>query len=253
MKNKNLVIISVLLMLFCTSCENFHLYYGEYFPYAVEARSSLLGVFGSLSDDILILETDKYGRCLYVYRGYSRMYDQNVIAILVSQRTDSDAIYYYDGKNFIFILEPYSATYPLTEQFVRDHFSIDEIKLIKTTNYWNEPMEERKLFETKISRKKIDTVSIPKLREAYGKFYKDMNVSTILLSQDKNGLSLYYVLGYNYKPDTKSYVYGPEYIMMFDKNGNLIPITGTLLFHSSDFDYQSILVRFKTINGWAFY
>jgi hypothetical protein len=221
----------------------------------VVARSSLLGVSGALSDEILILETDDYGREFFAYRGYSKIDDGDIVAIVISQKTTSQKDNYYDGINIRILEDATDPSQELTRSFISENFTQSQINQLKFENDWNLPIKKDHLFEAKVSRNKIDTVSIKNQKSTFGKVSADFDDSgSILLSQDKNGLSLYYMVGVKYDYTAKVFIYDPSYLVMFDKDGNDIPGTGMMKLDGLQMnDYLEGLNAFKFANGWAFY
>lgn len=255
MKKICLIIMLIISIFIFSSCEDYTNYYGESFPLVVVARSSLLGVSGALSDKILILETDDYGREFFAFRGYSKVEDGDIVAIVISQKTTSQKVYYYDSINFCILEESIDTSQELTKSFISENFTQSQINQLKIENDWNLPIKKDHLFEAKVTRNKTDTVSIKNQKNAFGKVSEYFNDSgSILLSQDKNGLSLYYMVGIKYDYSAKVFIYDPAYLVMFDKDGNNIPGTGMMYFSEDSVkNYQITLTEFKQKNGWSFW
>jgi hypothetical protein len=210
MRKPTLVMILVISVLLLTSCDDYKKYYGEYFPLVVVARSSLLGVTGSLSDEVLVIETDSYGRTLFAYRGYSIVSQSDIIAIVVSQKTTLNATYFYDGVNFLVSENLNDPKQELTLNYVNEMFLQTEIDQLKINNDWNVTLDNDKLFKQEIERNKSQTVTRSKQKAVFSKL-SDLfdESSSIILSHDKQGLSLYLMVGREYDDSTKIFYYGP--------------------------------------------
>lgn len=246
---KNLKIILLLLFIVAmTACDDTVTYKGKNVEYQVIATNSLLGVQGSSSDHIFILENDEFGRILFAYIGYSTNSYKWVLAVLISQKSSSGFSYWYDGINFVY--RELSDWNLITEDNVLKQFSPEEIVELKNSNDWNHELQEDKLFKTRIVGRKRDTVSNSKQKEIFDSFSSGFhrNFST-LLTTDRNGQSLYYMRKLNNENDWANM---DSYLVMIDKNGRLVQPTGFEKIESI-WDYSKQLYEFKKKNDWSFY
>jgi len=247
-----LLLIAVLLML--SACDDVGRYKGQYPELQSIATHSILGLFGHESDEIYKISEDEWGRVLFAYVGGSITSDNPVIAILVSQKTTKSDSFFYDTFNFIVKECPdYDGDQKLSLDLIERYFSEDEIEQLKITNDWGLPMLDNLLFEIKITRKKVDTVSDSKQRSAFELVTdKFRNNSSVLLSTDRNGLSLYFMSEITVNKESRVFIYGKSYLAMFDKSGNVVS-KSTIEILNDRWMYQEQLRSFKAKNGWAFH
>lgn len=130
------------------------LYDGEYPELEVVAINSVPGVLRSdMSDQVLVLEKDSYGRTLFaceLNRVFTNINSpQNVVlAIIISQKTDLETVCYYTEINYdLAFLEDYET---LVTELISSHFSEQDIETLKEKNDWNKPLEPDNSRYTKI-------------------------------------------------------------------------------------------------------
>jgi len=232
-------------------------YNGKYPELHVVATNSILGVLGQDADNILVLDEDDFGRVMFAFTGDTS--HEEVIAVLVAQKTTKTHSYFYDGANDIFCPLRVAWPYKLTRDLVSERFTDEQIAQLKQDNDWNKEIDDSKLFKAEITIKKNnDIVPWSKRVAAYeqaspiGEVTFDDHYSyNALLTTDADGKSIYYIRGRLYVSGAKSFVFTGSYLFMFDKDGTLIDKTGTE--EVTDFwNYHDQLRRFKEINGWRF-
>lgn len=224
-------------------------YKGNNIELQVIATNSLLGVPGRYADKVIVLETDNFGRKLFAYTTFDGHY--SILGILISQKTTKNNSYFYDNENFIFCKIPNEAI--LDEDLVSNYFNDEQLNQLKELNDWNKPLVEEKMFEITIRNYKKDTISFENQEKVFLTITTNYgNLSSTLLTTDKNGKSIYFMHGA--KPDkTKQIdVYTTKaYIIMFNEDGTVDPKIGIEEVNDI-FDYKEQLKEFKIANNWAF-
>lgn len=246
-------LMAISIVLVATSCDCFSCYKGNNIELWTVALNSLLGVSGFESDGILILEEDNFGRRMFAYNGYSS--NGHILAVLISQKTTDDKSYFIDGVNSVICqIEQDYPTKPIDEGLISEHFTKEQLDKLKEENDWNKEIDEGKLFGVKITRMKPDPVPIRKQRKAFSTASDendfDSGYST-LLATDKNGKLLYYMRGNRYNDEKDDYEFTKSYLVMLDKNGNLIEETGIEELKDL-WNYREQLKKFKESNNWSF-
>jgi len=243
-------------------------YQGEYIDLSTEARSSILGSYLEFFSTIEIIEEDSYGRTMFIYVGNSIAYADsiygskgNLFAIIISQKTDKDYVYYYPDYNFI--LYAYDAQSRLTRdellQYAFDPTIAADIEALKKRNDWEKPINNEKCVKVKVSRfnkeqdvRKIVSnrtlVSEDAKQKAYGLatgFPEDSKYySFCYLASDKYDRHLYFFR--NLKDDGS---YEKSYVVIFNKDSSFDRDRGVIEI-ANVWDYQEDLKAFKEQNNW---
>ena len=137
--NKIICLFLLVNMLFFASCDMFYKYRGDEYDLFTVAMNSLLGMTGKSfrrPPVLEIKETDNYGRTLFYY------YESDEVSrhhFIISQKSDSEFVYYYEDYNFI--------------SSSNIEISNDDIENLKYANDWNEPIDETRLLKKKIVKK----------------------------------------------------------------------------------------------------
>jgi hypothetical protein len=211
-----------------------------------------LFVRGYYDDKVIVVDSDNYGRVMFLYLGYRDDYD--FVSLMVSQKTTDKEAYFYDGINYLLeeetMLEHH---WEATLDLIPYYFSTNQIENLKTINDWNKPIDEGKLFKVEITNRKYDKYSDKQLEEAFNTVSPYFHKTFVdYLTTDKNGYSVYLMIGVRYDETLRKRVRDQAYLFMLDKDGKLVgpdavePIDD--LWH-----YQEQLYKFKEKNGWAFY
>lgn len=250
MKRGMTLILALILM---TACEAFDRYASDFVSYQVIANDSILGVSGNWDDNDAIIETDDYGRVLYAFLGSTALYEGRVLSLGIAQSTTKTHSYFYDGVNEIHLEYPEGLKKDIKTIKIEDYFDIDKINQLKIDNDWNKPLDPSRFFEVDFETVKEKPISDTILKKVYEPLSEKINSCT-LLTWDKNGLMLYFMIGIEYDDKLKKNTYGPAYLVMFDKDKKVIPQTGIQQLDVSLFDdYRAVLNAFKQANGWSFY
>jgi len=221
----------------------------------VVATHSLLGVSGLNREDVIILEEDDFGRVMFAYGGSTIASDRpgatfNILAVLIAQRTTRRYSYFYDGINFI-LHEIEGDWWPtalefLSEAFIMEHFSEEQLEQLKEGNSWNEELNEDRFFRVRAlrgdKRRHLRTVSEEAQREAFPVSGSFSVLNSVPLTMDRYGNVLYFMRSWA----------GRSFLVMFDRDGNLIEDTGVMELYDP-WDYRDQLREFKEANGWSFY
>lgn len=198
------------------------LYDGEYPELEVVAINSVPGVWRSdMSDQVLVLEKDSYGRTLFVCKltrvfTYINSTQNGVLAIIISQKTDLETVCYYTEINYdLAFLEDYETL--ATDELISSHFSEQDIETLKEKNDWNKPLEPDNSRYTKIlnvldkktymNKKEEKTVEKNIGSNFNGSFYRTFS----------SNQSIYFILNINYS-DIDEYGW---YFIVMDDEGNL--------------------------------
>ena len=265
-----LVALMVLLLVSCITPDP-RSYDGSHPELYVVAIHSLLGVWGGLREDTLILEEDAFGRVMFAYLGGTEATDANIndsiLAILIAQRTTEHHSYFYQGINFV-MLEmqerhrrlPASASAFFNEDFVMRHFTEKQIERLKSENSWNKPLDADRFFRVPVSRRRKSRYMTYVPEEAQQEAYRAVAgggqlghpAQSVPLTMDKNGNVIFFMRGRRHDRELQTQVHYPAFLFIFDVDGNLIEDTGVMEL-TDLWDYREQLREFKEANGWSFY
>lgn len=246
--------IAILLALLLVSCDDDYRFFRDDLNIKVAARESILGVYGTIFDDVMILEIDEYGRTMFAFRGSSILHEENILAIVILQKTEENYSYIYDGSNFIHTLFHGNEDSDWNATYILSNFDSGMISALKVSNDWDKPLNEALMFKVQITTKKVQPLSSKQLRNIYTGLSEHIRYgSCVVLSIDKNGLILYLMIGTRFSESSDKTIFGPAYLVMLDKDENVIPGTGIQQLDESLFDnYLEVLNAFKIANGWSF-
>lgn len=241
------------------ACDKQNEYYSNDVDLHAIAINSLLGSFTHESDKVQVVETNNFGRKLFLFE--SNTYNSSdkgnrILAVLISQKTNDDKAYFYDNVNYLYCPLPKSYTFEefenQTEKIVNDSFTDEQISSLKKANDWDKPLDTAKFFEIKVDSFKRDTVSKYKREKAFllvGSEEKFKDCVMEALTRDKNGKSIYFVRTSHPTNDNDKYKVIITYAFMFDKNGNVDSSKGIMEIKDV-WNYQEQLASFKAANDW---
>ena len=248
-------IITILVALLLVSCDNFNHFNRLDLNLKVAARESILGVYGTIFDEVMILEKDEYGRTLFAFRGRNVLHDEDTLAIVILQKTEINFVYFYDGSNFIQTRFEGDIDIDWNTAYVLNNFDSAKISALKDSNDWNKPLNEAIMFKAPITTTKVQPLSAKQQRNIIAGISEYIQYrSSVVLTIDKNGLILCLMIGRKISRDSDDTMDEPTYLVMLDKEENIIPGTGIQQLDESLFDdYLEFLNAFKAANGWSFY
>lgn len=251
MKKVFAFLLVTVIIISLSSCDD-HLKYKSNNPeLQVVATNSLLGISGHETNQIIIFEKDEFGRVMFSFFNGANSGDEDVLAILIAQKTTNQDAYYYDNKNFIICGVKTNQT--VDKDFVLQHFSKEQIDRLKKDNDWNKELNEQKLFKVKITRKKSDNISTQRQRKVFESVSHDFNTGySIPLATDKNGKTIYFMRSFERDEKAGRYSATDSYLIMFDADKRVNKTTGIAEIHDL-WNYQQELENFKEANDWSFY
>ena len=136
---------------------DFNVYYDNDPDLHSIALESIIGTYSYNMNEVLRIEEDAYGRVLFAFYGGNMFRTLNgqedVLAIVIAQKTDSDFAYYYDSINASAIYVDW-LNERLTLNLLESYFDEEEIEELKAKNDWNKPINDKLLFRTEVTRKK---------------------------------------------------------------------------------------------------
>lgn len=183
-------------------------YQGEHEDLYTVAVNNVFGAQGHISNgeisghsQICILDTDAYGRTLFLYSEYCATNSkEHSMAFVIMQKSEDGYVYYYPDRCYI----PYFGT---TDNWEQISMELDEgyFDQLKEENDWNQEWNEEKTAKTKISNKKpegsihIRSYKLDDIIYSYevrnGHTGRDDSFSkySIFCEKDRFGRELYYV------------------------------------------------------------
>ena len=200
------------------------LYDGENPELEVAAINSVPGVLRSdMSDQILVLETDSYGRTLFACKltrafNYINRNQNKVLSIIISQKTDDNNVYFCTDVNYcLSFFDDYIP--PLTVDLINESFSEQDFQNLKDKNHWEKPLN---LESEKI--RKVNNV----LEKSYDLSKKEKKTITKNIGSNfcdafyrhfDSNQSIYFILNINREDETSDRY--EWYFIVMDDEGNL--------------------------------
>ena len=249
----------IVLLVTCILCVSFLLiacdpplrYIGENVELMAVALYSIPCVDSRRNDQLIVLETDQYGRTLFAVlftaSGMIRdSFDECVLGVFVAQGSDESVSYFYGERNYM--LSMIDAEVPLTEELVQKRFSMGAINALKKQNDWD------------ISPEGLPTASVaaPITVEKSRRMEKGAkkaigasvgtNIRVEFFRYDNTGKVLYFVLNVG-----GEHAYYEWYLAMLDASGNLIAGSDSMvrLDHIPLEDMPATITEFLQKNNWV--
>lgn len=206
-KHLMLIILSVIIstgLCACLVLEPAPRYYGEHSELETVAINSIPGIISSAQeDDILILETDDYGRKMFAAKLTGSFTIKNgwydiVVAIIVAQETGAEYVSYYCDINYICdIISDESYSFDLTKDRVSEIFNESDIEMLKTQNDWNKPVDNTNDRYTQIPNSlDKETVLSKKAKETI-KSNIGVNTRNVYYRTISSNSTIYFILNIN--------------------------------------------------------
>lgn len=245
---KTLVAFVICIVVLLSGCGNELKYTRNDPALYTEAVYSLLGVRSYFDDIIYVVEKDDFGRQMFVLKNRGAVMDTNhLTGLFISQDSNLKYVYYYPDINYVVSDEAYSEGGVLP-------FSSEQIEELKIQNDWNQPFDESKWIQKKITRMKDDYIisendayQIIKENHIFETVGND--VSVIFLDIDANGQHIFFVEDRNWINEENKYVYYGEYAVVLHQDGTFDENTCVIQIENM-FEYREQLIGFKTLNSW---
>ncbi len=243
-------LILIVLVPLIVSCRDTDIYNGNDPELHSVALESIVGSRSDWMNEVLRMEEDSYGRVLFAFFGANLYWTVNgqedVLAIVIAQKADSDFTYYYDSNNVIAIYVD-QLNEKLTLNLLESYFDEEDIEELKVKNDWNKPINDKLLFRTEVTRKKMCNVNDRDLLP-----YKDLLGGNLYhriqcYGKDRNGYMLVSVESELSNQSSRTFVI---YLLIVNKDHELISFDAVMRV-TDIFDMEAIK-RFKQENGWSF-
>lgn len=263
------IVITVLLLAFvsCIPTDPVFRYDGEHVDCAATAIYSIPGINSSSEDQIIILETDQYGRTLFAFlkretwlTSGSSHDPANVLGILIIQKSDENNVYFYGEQNYMFQIIPVENNPDLPESYqklsldlVNQYYSEEDYLILKQTNNWDQPFMDGdiKLSSAPLNLEKDDFLNRLEGRSTRKSLEKEIgsNLRYTLLRKDKTGCSMYFVL--NIKADGDDEDSYEWYMVKINSDGSFIADDSTITQLDKTRDIPSQILDFRNNCGWV--
>lgn len=233
------------------SCRDTDIYNGKDPELHSVALESIVGSRSDRMNEVFRIEEDSYGRVLFAFFGTNLYWTFNgredILAIVIAQKTDGDFVYYYDSVN-VMAVSVDQLNERLTLNLLVSYFDEEDIEELKVKNDWNKPINDKLLFETKVTRKKTCEVQVREL-QPYEELLKGVIHSGFeqCYGKDRNGYMLLSVVSRTSNYSSRTFTVN---LMIVNKNHELISPDAVMRV-TDIFDMEAIK-RFKEENGWSF-
>ncbi len=257
---KAIAFLIIVLLLLLTSCDPANDYEGVHSDLFTQAVHSILnedgiGFKGSYPR-VQLIEEDNFGRKMFIYYlEVSYESEELPYALLISQKSDEQYVYYY--PDFSFILTKY---YPSTVVEPIYRFSEMEIDKLKKANDWNKELALDKCIKREICSEKEYIYSTKELEDNFETIFWDFvnkkgyhivdsqlfEYATFCTS-DLQGKKLYFVSGDGNEID---YGYIKFNFAVIVNKDDSIDISRCYMEITDMLNYQEELKEFKELNNW---
>lgn len=231
-----------------------------------ESINSILGVNGfydgiSLADPFIdILETDDFGRVMYMYR------ESTISALCIAQKYDDDYVYYYPDFNFIRVTQQVGNDNKSATEIMNEYFTENDIENLKSHNDFYKKFDDDKCIKTAIITRKnspeLNNETIGRLEALCNQYAKDSGCNgedsvyryAEFCTYDNYGRMLYYVYGVHrdvygegISPDSTTRDF--HFAIIFNPDFDLDQTNALLELFDVD-NYQNDLKEFKYLHNW---
>ena len=258
LKTSFFVCFAGLLLLQLTGCflllsPDDYIYKGDYPEVLTVAINSIIGTRGyNVSEivefpDILALETDDFGRSLFLYY-------ENVVSLIIIQQNDEEFVYYYPYYNHISIRRlpmGINISDSLSMDDIEKSFTIEAILDFKSKNDWNQPINFDKAIRTEIVTVKNDIdgpINKRSITHTYNTVFGEnaiRNPNAVFFITDNYKRSIYTaIIRDGFAGDGRRTV-----IMLFQPDGSLDAERGVMELNDL-YQYQDDLKAFMEQNEW---
>jgi len=236
---KKVIVILIVCAFILSGCRNTLRYYGKYPEYFSIAANSLLGISGYEREKIEVLESDEYGRILFLFISPSYRFEneKGLFSIMICQKTDKEYAYFYPDYHFIV-------------RNTREEILEEDINALKSENSWGENLDGSRMVKVRIlyAKKTMDNAARFRKTQIFDGWI-DSNTETISLCRfgiDEKGRSLYLAWIQNKKDytDKSQYIYIINEDYTYDESIGIQEIEDI-------WNYQDQLKAFKELNDWV--
>lgn len=227
-------------------------YQGPY-PMLHEAlQRSVPGIRDEASDQVMLLETDGFGRTLYAFLGDSdmapylsrnplrEMDSYRLVVLAVAQTYDGSSVSFYEDRNYIFryIKDDSISGHPAeaAQTFANQVFGREGIAGLKEDNDWGRPLSPASCWY--LTSKTEPPFTGPRLTSIFSPLAG--NFRTSFLNMDSKGNSIYFLEN---RDSEKLY-------LVFVTPYGAIPESGIVQLWDVR-DYGAALAQLKSENGWV--
>ncbi len=228
-------------------------YSGEHVDLEAVAIHSLPGVESRSSNKIVLIDTDEYGRRMFVsciqtpWLGWGWGDEPaDVYALLITQRTENDLVYFYGEQNYLLAFLPKDTSF--SADLVQECFLEEEIATLKQRNLWNEafPNPDPNLCAVPVDVEKSEDMTKAS-KMMVEKRIGNTNLRVEVLRKDANGKSMHFILSIEGDNPTEYIMY----IAMLDANGDIVNGEDGLMKLDRSENISEQILKFRTENGWV--
>lgn len=243
------VVVLLCISFLLTGCLFPRTYYiGEHPELMAVATHSIPGIRSSRDDELIVLDTDQYGRTLFaVLLGNSWMvrknYDECIVGIFVLQKSDESASYIYSEQNYLWAI--ISERVLLTDELIEKCFSEDAIEVLKKNNDWNVAPQNASAVLVAVPKSLNKDRNLTEETEKVLEVKVGTNIRTTFFKNDNTGKALYFICNIS-----ACYEW---YLAMLDESGNLIDSDDAIL-RLDDMEMENMpnaITEFLQKNNWV--
>ena len=220
------IVLCSFLMSGCIAWDPVQRYSGEHTDLIAAAIYSIPGTVSDVEDQVIILEEDGYGRVMFAVclpDGYliQKSWNDCVLAVIITQKSDDAYVYFYGETNFI--VDILNEQVQLSENEVRNHFTHEKIGSLKDRNDWGrDQIDTNRLVQVAIFLEKEQRIS-----DSADALIEDQigtNYRASLYRESSDGNKIYFIL--NILPNQGGYQW---YLIYLDKDGEPIDKDGCIV------------------------
>ncbi len=229
-----LVLLLIVVLHSCIAWDPVFRYDGEHVDCVATAIYSIPGLRTQSDDELLILDTDSYGRVMFAYKtagsgllvehsdaGYKGYF----LFVVIMQASDSKNVYFLPEQNYIGSVllydevSAYDST--LTTEYVSAQFSNNTLENLQKANEWEQPLKSLDTYTlAPIKLEKQDEHYPNKKQTQLAEYIANPPLNYCLFRRDREGKFTYFIQVNTYCEDDDKTQY-TWYLVVLDEDKNL--------------------------------
>ncbi|MBQ2806145.1 MAG: hypothetical protein IJF08_03750 [Clostridia bacterium] len=267
-KVKRILLLLVLLLTVvlhsCIAWDPVFRYDGKHVDCAATVIYSIPGIESLSMDELLILDTDSYGRVMFAYKATGSAllvehsdagYNGYFLFVVIMQASDSENVYFLPEQNYIgkTLIDDGNITNKsiLTKEYVASLFSENELLSLQSTNEWEQPLKSLDMYTcAPMELEKQDDHYPPKKQRQLSEYIANPPLKYWLFRRDCEGKYSYFIHVINdYEEDDKTeYTW---YLVVLDKDQNLYNGSTSVIKLDQSKDLTDQVKAFLAQNNWV--
>lgn len=248
----------------CIAWDPVFRYQGERVDCAATAIYSIPGIESLSKDELLILDSDSYGRVMFAYKATGTGllvehteagYNGYFLFVVIMQASDSENVYFIPEQNYIgkALIDDgnMSNNSILTKEYVVSLFSENELLSLQSTNEWEQPLKSLDIYTcAPIELEKQDYHYPNKKQKQLAEYIANPPLKYVLFRRDSEEKYSYFIQVNNYYEEDNKTEY-TWYLVVLDKDQNLYNGRTSVIKLDQSKDLAEQVAAFLAQNNWV--